>query len=324
MANLKAIRSRIKSVESTQKITRAMRLVAGAKVKRAQQRTLSARPFTMRVVRMLREIVRETPPIDLFELSLLQRRPINKVALMVLSSDRGLCGSYNTNVLRATQERIRELTSQGKSVSLIIIGSKADIHFRHTQLPKLKTYTMLPAVPTIEEARLMAEQGSELFVQGTVDAIEIIATQFLSMLNSKVINFQFLPVALQPASGPHAYVTAVGEAKQPPAPMADEARTPGPVSEAGTPFKPLVLFEPSLLEVLKLEVLPKYVENVVFQALLESATSELAARMNAMQNASANAADLIAALTMTYNKARQAAITQELLEIVGGAEALRG
>ncbi len=125
MANLKAIRQRIKSVQSTQKITRAMKLVAAAKVRRAQMRVLAARPFTQAVVRMLREVVGEVSPIDVQELHLLTRRDVKKVAIVVLSSDRGLCGSYNTTVFREVIARISKLQSEGKEVSLILVGLKA-------------------------------------------------------------------------------------------------------------------------------------------------------------------------------------------------------
>jgi len=293
MANLKAIRSRIKSVQATQKITRAMRLVAAAKVRRAQMRVLAARPFTSRVVRLLREVVRDTAPIDLQELPLLHRHEIKKVGIIVLSSDRGLCGSYNTNVFRVTLERIQALQAEGKEVALILVGLKAVAFFRSIKVERLKTYTLLPAIPTVEEAKLIADQAAELYVSRKLDSVEIMGTHFLSMLRSEVVNTLFLPVDL-------------------------------PAPEERKALQPEMLFEPTIQEVMERELLPKYIENVIYQALLEASASELAARMNAMTNASNNARDLITSLTLVYNKARQASITQELLEIIGGAEALRG
>lgn len=292
MANLKAIRRRIKSVQATQKITRAMRLVAAAKVRRAQQRTLAARPFTTRVIKMLREIVRDTAPIDLQELLLLHRRPIKKVALIVMAADRGLCGSYNTNIFRHALERIHELQGEGKVVSLILVGLKSVAFFRSFKLEKHKTYTLLPAVPTVEEAKLIATQAAELYVKGTIDAVELVSTHFISLLRSEIINTKFLPVELPPP-------------------------------EAHEVLQPQILFEPTIQEVLEAQLLPKYIENVIFQSLLDASASELAARMNAMSNASTNAQELINTLTLVYNKARQSSITQELLEVVSGAEALR-
>lgn len=295
MANLKAIRRRIKSVQSTKKITSAMRMVAAAKVRRAQARTLAARPFTKRVITMLREIVRDTDQLDLQDLPLLKRRPIKKVGLLIISSDRGLCGSYNGTVFRAALERIRTLQSEGKEVSLILVGLKAATFFRSFKLEKLKTYTLLPAIPSVAEAKLIADQAGEFYVSGKVDSIELISTQFINLLRSEVINTKFLPVELPP-------------------PAVDT--TPNFID-------PLIIFEPSVVEVLETQLLPKYIENVIFQSLLDSSASELAARMNAMSNASTNAGELISSLSLVYNRARQASITQELLEVVAGAEALR-
>lgn len=293
MANLKAIRQRIKSVQSTQKITRAMRLVAAAKVRRAQMRVLAARPFTQAVVKVLREVVAEVSPVDLQELLLLQRRTVKKVALIILSSDRGLCGSYNSTVFREAMQRISALQAEGKEVGLILVGLKAAAFFKSIKVEKFKTYTLLPAVPSVEEAKMIANHAAELYVEHKVDAVEIMGTNFISMLRSEVVNTQYLPIHLPPA-------------------------------EEVKPLSPIRLFEPDIIDVMERELLPKYVQNVIFQALLEAAASELAARMNAMTNASNNARDLISTLTLIYNKARQAAITQELLEIVGGAEALKG
>lgn len=294
MPNLKAIRSRIRSVQSTQKITRAMRLVAAAKVRRAQMRVQAARPFTKAVVKILREVVAEVSPSDLQDLVLLQRREVKKVALIVLSSDRGLCGGYNGTVLREALSRIQTLKAEGKEVGLITIGLKAATFFKGVQIKKYHSYTLLPAIPTVEEAKLISEFACELYTNREVDAIEIIGTDFVSMLRSEVVNTKYLPVHMPSVETP----------------------------ERG--LHPIRLFEPSVIDVLEKELLPKYVQNVIYQALLEAAASELAARMNAMSNASTNARELINSLTLIYNKARQAAITQELLEIVGGAEALKG
>lgn len=293
MANLKAIRRRIKSVQATQKITRAMRLVAAAKVRRAQLRVQAARPFTEAVIRILKDAVRDVSPVDLEGLPLLKKRPVKKVAVIVLSSDRGLCGSYNTNVFRETMSRLKTLQDEGKEVSLILVGMKAAAFFRLIKLEKLKTYTLLPAIPTVQEAKLVAEQACQLYVSGKVDAVELIGTEFVSMLRSRINITKYLPVEVPEGTKDHT-------------------------------LAPIKLFEPTILEVMEKELVPKYVENVIYQALLEAAAAELAARMNAMTNASNNARDLISSLTLVYNKARQAGITQDLLEIVGGAEALRG
>lgn len=304
MANLKAIRQRIKSVQATQKITRAMRLVAAAKVRRAQARMQAARPFTQAVIDMLSEALREINPIDLYGLPLLSARPVKKVGLIVLSSDRGLCGSYNTNVFREVLSRIQTLEAEGKSIALILIGLKAAAFFKHIKIEKLKTYSLLPAIPTVEEAKLISEHASVLFTTGAVDAIELIGTKYISMLRSKIDTFAYLPATITSLK---AEQTVLGETEPTP----------------DTKIPAIRLFEPDIIEVMTKELIPKYLENVIYQALLEASASELAARMNAMTNASNNARDLISSLTLVYNKARQTGITQDLLEIVGGAEALR-
>lgn len=293
MANLKAIRMRIKSVQSTQKITRAMRLVAAAKVRRAQARTLAARPFTTKVVQLLQQVVHEVNDIDLQGLPLLERRKeIKKIVVIALTSDRGLCGSYNTNVIKETTRRIQQLRDEGKDVALITVGMKAAAFFKRIAVEKPTKFTLLPALPTYETAKVIAEYACDMYSKKKCDAVEIIGTRFKNMLQQEVIRFDFLPVQL-----PH-----------------------------GVDHYPLsaeTLFEPDLMELMQEELLPKYVDNVLYQALLEASASELAARMNAMTNATNNAKELIQALTLVYNKARQASITQELLEVVGGAEALK-
>jgi F-type H+-transporting ATPase subunit gamma len=293
MANLKAIRNRIKSVQSTQKITKAMKMVAAAKVRRAQMKMMAARPFTQAVVGMLKRAVSEIAEIDLQGLQLLERRPIKTVAVIILSSDRGLCGGYNSVIFREAMIRIRQLQEEKKEVKLILIGLKAAAFFKSIKIEKIKQHTNLPAIPTVEVARLIAQEAADLYVEKKVDAVELIGSDFINLLRSRVINTKVLPIEL-----PAREVTGMPSAE--------------------------TLFEPSIIDVMRLELLPKYMENVIFQGLLEASASELAARMNAMTNASNNARDLISSLTLEYNKARQAGITQELLEIVGGAEALKG
>ncbi|MBX9948157.1 MAG: ATP synthase F1 subunit gamma [Candidatus Obscuribacterales bacterium] len=293
MANLKAIRNRIKSVQSTQKITKAMKMVAAAKVRRAQMKMMAARPFTQAVVGMLKRAVSEVAEIDLQGLQLLERRPIKTVAVIILSSDRGLCGGYNSVIFREAMIRIRQLQEEKKEVKLILVGLKAAAFFKSIKIEKLKQHTNLPAIPTVEVARLIAQEAADLYIEKKVDAVELIGSDFINLLRSQVINTKVLPIDLPPRED-----------------------TKMPSAET--------LFEPSIVEVMRLELLPKYMENVIFQGLLEASASELAARMNAMTNASNNARDLISSLTLEYNKARQAGITQELLEIVGGAEALKG
>ncbi len=293
MANLKAIRQRIKSVQNTKKITSAMRLVAAAKVRRAQMRNSNARPFTSKVVQLLQQIVHEVSPIDLQDLPLLKKRPIKKVALIIISSDRGLCGGYNGNVIKKAILRIQELMQEGKEVAVIPVGLKAAAAFKRVKIEKIKTYTQLPAVPTVEEAKMIAEHVCDLYAKKQIDAVEIIGTDFVNMIRQEVKIKNYFPITL-------------------------------PEGVDHFPKSAETLYEPTLMELMEEELLPKYVENVLYQALLEASASELAARMNAMSNATTNAKDLIDSLTLIYNKARQGNITQELLEIVAGAEALKG
>lgn len=269
-------------------------MVAAAKVNRAKVRTLAARPFTEKVIQVIRSIVGEVADIDLNEIPLLRKREVKSVGLIVISSDRGLCGSYNSTVLRTALERIRTLQAQGKQVKVMRVGLKAALFFRSIKVEKLgDPYTLLPAIPTVQEAKMIADRAADYYLDGTVDSVEVISTHFKNMLSSEVRTTQFLPVELPKA--------------------ADHEK-----------LEPQTLFEPSITRVLELELIPKYLENVVFQALLDASTSELAARMNAMSNATNNAQELILSLALIYNRARQASITQDLLEVVAGAEALRG
>jgi F-type H+-transporting ATPase subunit gamma len=292
-----------------------MRMVAAAKVRRAQARNQAARPFTKAIVEMLLSAVEEINSVDLYGLPLLHPRPVKKVALIILSSDRGLCGSYNTNVFREALSRIQTLEAEGKQISLILIGLKAAAFFKSLKIEKLKTYTLLPAIPTVEEAKLISEQASEFFTNGTVDAIELIGTQFISLLRSRVERAMYLPATLPNLKSEMA-IEQLGTEKATSKSNADDTVNNGRLV-------PVRLFEPSIFEVMSQQLIPKYLENVIYQALLDASASELAARMNAMTNASNNARDLISSLTLIYNKARQSGITQDLLEIVGGAEALK-
>lgn len=316
MANLKAIRGRIRSVKSTQKITKAMQMVAAARVRRAQARTLATRPFTRKIVQIIQQVVFEANPLDLQELPLVQVRPNPKrVGLVVISSDRGLCGSYNTNIFKAAVKRIRELKAEGMQISLITVGLKAAGFFKRIKdenLTRVKSFTNLAAVPNFETAKMIADYVSLLYTHGQpanneyvvdapkildlntrVDSVEILGTQFINLGKQESRLVKFLPVEL-------------------------------PQGVDHLPLSAETIFEPSLEELMAEELLPKYIDNVIYQALLESSASELAARMNAMSNATSKAGELIQDLTLVYNKARQGDITQQLLEIVGGAEALRG
>lgn len=294
MANQKEIRTKITSVKKTKKITLAMKLVAAAKVNKMQKRVNATRPFTEKVTEVFSNLQKAVPVELLEKYPLLKTRDeVKTVLLVVVSSDRGLCGAYNANIVKATAKRIKELRKEGKKVKLTIVGSKARAFFHKTSTDITQTFCHLPSTPTVTEADLIAEHASELYANGTVDRVELISTKFISMVNNEVRIKQFLPVKIE---------TNEEETK---------------VLQA----EPDVIFDPDS-EALIAGLLPMYINNVIYQSLLDATTSELASRMTAMSNATNNAEEVIKKLNLSYNKARQAAITQEISEIVGGAAAL--
>ena len=296
MPNLKSIKVRIKSIKSTQKITQAMKLVAASKVRKAQVRVLNSRPYSRKISDFTVKTVQSISPSDRQEFPLMKKREVKTVGIIVISSDRGLCGSYNTNIIKRTAKRIQELESGGITVKLTLVGNKANNFFKRAKVQVIDSFTQLPAAPTVELANLIAQSAENAFISNTVDSVEIIGTDFVSMLRNEVYIKKFLPI---------------GDVSQ-------ASKNNDSNSQSGS----FMLFEPSLNEVLG-SLLPLYLSNIVFHALLEANCSELASRMNAMSNATKNAKELIDLLTIVYNKARQAAITQELTEIVGGVEALK-
>jgi len=303
MPNLKHIKVRIKSIKSTQKITQAMKLVAASKVRRAQIRVLSSRPYTQQIVNFTHKAVSSISSFDKNEIPLMKEREVKSIGVIVISSDRGLCGSYNTNILKKATRRVIELEKSGIKPKLITIGNKANNFFKRTKIEILDNFTQLPAVPNIELANLIASSAENAFLNKTVDQVEIIGTDFISMLRNEVYTKQFLPIK--------------DERSEIRDQRSEEKNLTSHLSSLTS-----VLFEPSLDSVLQ-SLLPLYLSNIIYHALLEASCSELASRMNAMSNATKNAKELIEKLTIVYNKARQAAITQELSEIVGGVAALK-
>jgi F-type H+-transporting ATPase subunit gamma len=291
-ANTREIRTRIKSVKNTQQITRAMQMVAAAKVRRAQERVTAAKPYSKAIAEVFRQVAGQLPKSE-FRSPLLESRPVKKVALVVITSDRGLCGGYNANIIRAAVARHRHWRDQGMEVSLILVGQKGVNFFRHSNFNTVARFTQLPQIPTFAEAQAIVAEAQKLFADGTVDQVEFLYTNFRSMISLVPTTLTLLPASV---------------------PAAD-------VDAAPTSARAQYMFEPDAATVME-RIIPKYLETVVYQALLEAAASELAAKMTAMSAASKNAKELAAALTLVYNKARQAAITQEILEVVGGANAL--
>lgn len=314
MANLKAIRDRINSVKNTKKITEAMRLVAAAKVRRAQEQVIATRPFADRLAQVLYGLQTRLR-FEEANLPLFRQSQGGTVGLLVISGDRGLCGGYNSNVIRRAENRAKEIKAEGRDYKFVLVGRKATQYFQRRDQPIEGTYTGLEQIPTAAEASNIADELLSLFLSESVDRIELVYTKFVSLISSRPVVQTLLPLDPQGLEAADDEIfrltTRGGEFEVERQKVSTEAR----------PFPRDMLFEQDPVQILD-ALLPLYLNNQLLRALQESAASELAARMTAMNNASDNAKELIGNLSLSYNKARQAAITQEILEVVGGAEAL--
>jgi len=314
MANLKAIRDRISSVKNTRKITEAMRLVAAAKVRRAQDQVLRSRPFADRLARILQNLQSNMRFEDL-DAPLLDSREVQTITLLSITGDRGLCGGYNANIIKRTELRFKELEDQGYKVDLVLIGRKAITYFQNRSYPIRATFTGLEQVPNAQEAMGISNEVLAAFLSASTDRIEIIFTKFINLVSSKPVTQTLLPLDPQGIASADDEIfrlttregrltVEVGQAEN------AEVKLPSDIAFDQSP------------DVLLNALLPLYLENQLLRSLQEAAASELASRMTAMNNASDNAKALAKTLTLDYNKARQAAITQEILEVVGGSAAL--
>ncbi|NEP11533.1 MAG: F0F1 ATP synthase subunit gamma [Symploca sp. SIO1A3] len=316
MPNLKAIRDRIKSVKNTKKITEAMRLVAAAKVRRAQEQVTATRPFADRLAQVLYGLLNRLQ-FEEANLPLLKQREVKSVGLLVITGDRGLCGAYNTNVIRRAENRAKELKKEGRDYKYILVGRKAIQYFERRNQPIDAKYSGLEQIPTASEASAIADELLSLFLSESVDRIELIYTKFVSLISSRPVIQTLLPLTrqgLEPQDDEiFRLTTRGGEFKVEREKVSTQVRS----------FPRDMIFEQDPVQILN-ALLPLYLNNQLLRALQESASSELAARMTAMNSASDNATEMIGTLTLSYNKARQAAITQEILEVVGGAQALSG
>ncbi|MFQ6604567.1 MAG: ATP synthase F1 subunit gamma [Fidelibacterota bacterium] len=284
MANLKDIRNRIKSVKSIQQVTKAMKMVAAAKMRKAQERMEQARPYTKKLHGMILSLL---PDIDRSLLPLLDIRPVRRTAVVVITSDRGLAGSFNTNLIKQAQALIDE---RGKeNVDLICIGKKGRDFFRRRGYTITAEYIDFWSELDFNLATKISQGIISHFTQGLVDEILVAYNEFVNVAVQEIIIEKLLPLSYE---------------EDQPVPSAGER-----------------LYEPSRDDIV-VSLVPRHVNVQVWQYLLESYASEQAARMVAMENATSNAADMIKALQLQYNKARQASITTEMLEIVSGAEAL--
>ena len=313
MANLKDIRDRIGSVKNTRKITEAMRLVAAAKVRRAQEQVLRSRPFADRLARVL-ENLQSRMRFEDADARLLEQREVGTITLLAVTGDRGLCGGYNANIIKRTELRTAELVGQGYKVDLVLIGRKAITYFqnRANQYTIRATFTGLDQVPKASEAMGIANEVLAEFLSGSTDRVEIIFTKFINLVSSKPVIQTLLPLDPQGIAIPEDEIFRL---------TTREGRLGVEVGTAANlqPKLPSdIVFDQSPDQLLN-ALLPLYLENQLLRSLQEAAASELASRMTAMNNASDNAKALAKSLTLDYNKARQAAITQEILEVVGGS-----
>jgi len=304
MANLRDIKNRIKSVKSTGKITQAMKMVAAAKVKKAENAAKESRPYSKFLVKVFAELVKADGNLQceggVFNKALenypalLQKREVKNVALFVLTSDKGLAGSYNANIIKETLATIKEYQDKNIGVKLFLVGLKGITGLKKiaeaNNVEVIKNYAKIPPIVEVEVANMMAEDLAQAYVSKKVDAIEIITTEFKSMLSFKVAKFPLLPLEF-------------------------------PKEDDDTEINPEMIFEPSKEEVLK-KLVPLYFSNTIYTALKEASASELASRMNAMSNATKNAEEMAKSLSVMYNKARQFNITQELIEVVSGANSV--
>jgi len=288
MPSLRDIKRKITSVKKTQQITKAMKMVAAAKLRRAQDRVSAARPYARKMLQVLANLAARASRA---QHPLLAKREPKKVKLLVLPSDRGLCGAYNTNILRRAAEAVKQLTAEGKEVSVTVVGRKGRDFFRKRSVYTMgRVWSELGAID-YEKAAEIGRHVVDRFIAEEADEVYMLYNEFKSVMQQQVMLDKLLPA-------------------EPPA--------------EADPFMAAVeyLYEPSAEEILG-SFLPKHIEVQIYRALLESQASEMGARMTAMDSATRNAKDMIGRLTLKFNKQRQAAITKEISEIVGGAEALQ-
>jgi F-type H+-transporting ATPase subunit gamma len=287
MAKGRELKGRIKTVENTRKITRTMEMVATSKMKRAQDRVVAARPFA----NSLTEVIANLYTPELAEAFPLLRQPatINKAAIIVLTSNRGLAGAFNANLLKEARALLGRLKESNVEPELHVIGKKGLGYFRYVNRAVASSRTDITDRPTAENAAQIVDELIQRFASGDIDAVHIVYAKFQSALSTPPTTQTILPVTPPERTGP----------------------------------QPDYILLPSA-EVILTQLLPSYVRNSVYKALVETAAGEQGARRTAMKNATDNAGEMLNVLRRTFNRARQAQITQEIAEIVGGAAALQG
>ena len=294
----RVLRRRIKSIQSTKKITRAMELIAASRIVKAQQRVAAARPYSEQITAVMANLAAGGAGLD--HPLLQERDPIRKVGFSIISADRGLAGAYNSTVIRTGERALLAHQAEGRDYELTLSGRKAEGYFRYREYRIGDSFSGYAEVPSYEDARRVAQAAMERYEKGSgeeggVDQVELIYTRFFSMGTQRVVNVRLLPLEKE---------------------ILEDAASAGDGPQAAYEFEP----EPAqILE----RLLPRYVEGRVFAAMLDAAASEQAARQRAMKAATDNAEELSKNLATVANKLRQAGITTEIMEIVGGAEALR-
>jgi F-type H+-transporting ATPase subunit gamma len=292
---MRQVRARIRVAKNIQQITKAMKMVAAARLKRAQDRVQSARPYAEQMRTVMGSLANAAGSSVAHPL-LEQRTSVKRIGILAITADRGLCGSYATNILKKTAEVIRTCGPDGSTpaqedIRGIVIGRKGQAYFRRRSIPVAAEFAINMTGTTFGEATEISRKAQAMFVSGEVDVVYLVYTKFLSALTQKPTCVQLLPLSTE----------------------SDDA-TEGASEEA--------LFEPDAATLFG-DMVPRSVDTLVYQALLESVASEHGSRMTAMSSATDNAGKMIANLTLVANRARQAAITKEISEIVGGADALR-
>lgn len=329
MANLRNIKNRISSIKNTQKITRAMKMVAAAKVKKAEAAVKLSRPFTYELFRMFiktydeiknngtkLEEIKVKNAIDNYP-ELLNSREVNTTALVVISSNKGLAGAYSANIVRFTLNKIKELNAQNKKVSLYLVGQKTVAPIknakRNLDFEIKEVYTGILDDLNISSARIIAEDLAIDYVEKRVDRIELITTRYINTMTYKVEEWTLLP-AMTPQEG-HEKAQNMQLNKF----HREEFDKEHNVEyEHSIKLDSLMEFLPNAKAVLQ-KIVPMYITNVIYQTMLEAQASELSSRMTAMSAATNNAEDMIKTLTVQYNKVRQEGITQELTEVIGAS-----
>ncbi len=291
MARTREIKRRIKSIDNTRQITRTMEMVAGAKIRKSQERIENSRPYTTKMMEVLANLssyvkAGKHPLLEVHEKQ-------ERVYVLSITSNRGLCGAFNTNIIRKTESILEREKQAEREVVLSVAGQKGINYFKYRGYELLSEYTEIGDSPKFEDAREIAAKVMEMYINHEVDKVLIIFNHFKSVMDQRPIEYNILPIEKDMTEGEKERV------------VRDD-----------------YIFEPSPEKVLY-ELLPTYVETLVYRTLMESVASEHGARRTAMKAASDNAVEMIGQLTRTFNRARQAQITQEISEIVGGAEALK-